>query len=545
MKKITSLLSSVLFCTLLFAQTVPQGINYQAVARDASGNELINQPLTIQFSIIEDVLAGTISWQETHSVITNDYGLFTAIIGNGVSTGSGTSGSFALIDWSSLPHFLKVEIDDGWGYVDMGTTAFMSVPYALRAENISDPLWENSGSATQNTNTDKVVIATSTSGEGLEVVDNVSGISIQDLDDNTEIAIWAPGNGYTGGIGTMSQHDLTFFTANSDHLKLTTNGKFGVGNMSPSYDLDVTGDINFSGDLYQNGSLFSAGDNLGNHAATQDLDMDYNDIDNIESIHLKNLNASGSTRIDFVDNIGNGVCGIQVGNSGWVYGEAMDIFNNRGDISLTSGSDDLLIYVNDILVDADDINFEGNNGNTMIKIEANESSTTGAQINLNKYDGTNTISIDADYNGAGRIITEELQITGGADFAESFDISYDNVEVLAGMAVSINTEQAGALTLADTEYDKKVIGIISGANDINPGMIMGQKGSIANGEYPVAITGRVYAYATNINGEIEPGDLLTTSSKPGYLMKVTDKDKAFGSIVGKAMTSWDQEHGFV
>ena len=67
MKKISSLISSVLFCTLIFAQTVPQGINYQAVARDAAGNELINQSLTIQFSIISDVSAGTISWQETHS----------------------------------------------------------------------------------------------------------------------------------------------------------------------------------------------------------------------------------------------------------------------------------------------------------------------------------------------------------------------------------------------------------------------------------------------------------------------------------------------
>ena len=287
MKKITSLLLSVLFCTLLFAQTIPQGINYQAVARDASGNELINQPLTIQFSIISDIFAGTISWQETHSVITNDYGLFTAIIGNGVSTGSGTSGSFALIDWSSLPHFLKVEIDDGGGYTDMGTTAFMSVPYALRAENISDPLWDHSGSGTQNTNTDKVVIATSTSGVSLEVVDDMTGISIQDLDDNTEIAIWAPGNGYTGGIGTVSQHDLTFFTANSDHLKLTTNGKFGVGNMFPSYDLDVTGDINFSGDLYKNGVLFDGGDDLGNHTATQNLDLDTNDIRSVRYLGFK------------------------------------------------------------------------------------------------------------------------------------------------------------------------------------------------------------------------------------------------------------------
>ena len=292
--------------------------------------------------------------------------------------------------------------------------------------------------------------------------------------------------------------------------------------------------------MYKNGSLFSAADNLGNHTATQNLNMDYNDINNVESIKLQNTSSSGYARIDFADNTGGQTCAISVGNSGFAYGEDMRIFNNRanGGIVLQSFYNNLEIEVNDVL-------FRGNNGFSMIEIEANESSTTGAQINLNKYDGSNTISIDADYNGAGRIITEELQITGGSDFAENFDIFSNDINIIPGMVVSINTQKAGALTLSNTAYDKKVIGIISGANDVRPGMIMGQKGSIADGEYPVAITGRVYAYATNVNGKIEAGDLLTTSTKAGYLMKATDKEKAFGSIVGKAMTTLDEESGFV
>ncbi|MBT5750354.1 MAG: hypothetical protein HOI39_04415 [Flavobacteriales bacterium] len=131
MKKTLLTLLSVLFCAITFAQSVPQGINYQAVARDANGAILMNQALTIQFSVISDIATSAVSWQETHTVSTNDYGLFTAVIGQGTSTNGGSSATFDVIDWGSSNHLLKVEIDYGSGLVDMGTTAFMSVPYAL------------------------------------------------------------------------------------------------------------------------------------------------------------------------------------------------------------------------------------------------------------------------------------------------------------------------------------------------------------------------------------------------------------------------------
>jgi hypothetical protein len=66
-------------------------------------------------------------------------------------------------------------------------------------------------------------------------------------------------------------------------------------------------------------------------------------------------------------------------------------------------------------------------------------------------------------------------------------------------------------------------------------MIMGQLGSEADGGYPIALTGRVYCYADALYGEIEPGDLLTTSDTPGYAMKVSNYSRAQGTIIGKAM----------
>ena len=110
MKKTLLTLTSVLFCAITFAQSVPQGINYQAVARDATGAELTNQSLTVKLSVISASATGTVSWQETHAVTTNDYGLFTAVIGQGTSTGSGSSATFDAVDWGSASHYIKVEI---------------------------------------------------------------------------------------------------------------------------------------------------------------------------------------------------------------------------------------------------------------------------------------------------------------------------------------------------------------------------------------------------------------------------------------------------
>jgi len=91
----------------------------------------MNQTLTIQFSVISDITTSAVSWQETHTVSTNDYGLYTAIIGGGTTTSVGSSATFDVVFWGASNHLLKVEVDYGGGLIDMGTTAFMSVPYAL------------------------------------------------------------------------------------------------------------------------------------------------------------------------------------------------------------------------------------------------------------------------------------------------------------------------------------------------------------------------------------------------------------------------------
>jgi hypothetical protein len=87
--------------------------------------------------------------------------------------------------------------------------------------------------------------------------------------------------------------------------------------------------------------------------------------------------------------------------------------------------------------------------------------------------------------------------------------------------------------------------VISGAGGVQPGMIMGQEGSVADGEHPVALTGRVYVRCDASAEPIRPGDLLTTSDVPGHAMRAADRERAAGAILGKAMSALDQGRGLV
>jgi len=172
-----------------------------------------------------------------------------------------------------------------------------------------------------------------------------------------------------------------------------------------------------------------------------------------------------------------------------------------------------------------------NAGINTIEIDAEESDSASA-IRLKNSSGVTQITLDPQRTGGGRVITPVLQITGGADLSEQFDISGD---VKPGMVVSIDPNAEGKLIVSHEAYDKKVAGIISGANGVLPGMLMGQHGSEADGAHPVALSGRVYSFADQSAGTIKAGDLLTASSVPGHCMKVTDHVKAQGAIIGKAM----------
>ena len=131
---------------------VPQGISYQAVARNAQGQPLNNTALQVKFTLLANSLTGTTEYAELHSLTTNDLGLFTTAIG----TGTPLSGTFAGINWAGGNKFLKVEMDAGNGFVALGTQQLLSVPYSMRShtaakagtiENSGLPVFANNAAA--------------------------------------------------------------------------------------------------------------------------------------------------------------------------------------------------------------------------------------------------------------------------------------------------------------------------------------------------------------------------------------------------------------
>ncbi len=156
-----------------------------------------------------------------------------------------------------------------------------------------------------------------------------------------------------------------------------------------------------------------------------------------------------------------------------------------------------------------------------------------------------SMQVKSSLSVANTTTTKVLRITGGADLAEPFEIAATRT-LQPGMVVAIDPEHAGQLRIADQPYDRTVAGVVSGAGGIEPGLLMHQEGMIGGADqHAVALTGRVYVWADSSYGAIQPGDMLTTSATPGYAMRVTDYERAHGTVLGKAMTGLETGKGLI
>lgn len=118
-----------------------------------------------------------------------------------------------------------------------------------------------------------------------------------------------------------------------------------------------------------------------------------------------------------------------------------------------------------------------------------------------------------------------------ADCAEDFDVAgADEIEPGTVMVI----DHGGGLKASAQAYDKRVAGVISGAEGYRPGIILDRQGSRAD-RMPMALIGKVYCKVDARYSPIEVGDLLTTSPTPGHAMRATDPLKAFGAVLGKAL----------
>ena len=451
-----------------------------------------------------------------------------------------------------------------------------------------------------------VGIGTATPTEKLTVQTTSGGYGITHTDGSVALSTWiGNSDGYSGGwLGTKSNHSLNFFTANgTSRMTINPAGNVGIGTGSLlTSKLTIEGQDAMTVRGYQPFITFLDSSNGNARGAIQQVNGGLNLF--TES-YSSGANPFAYLRLDNSGNVGIGSATPQaklevVSGSGDMlrligYAPFISLFDSNSGYSpayIQNAGGGLVFKPTGFGACCAAMVMQANTGNigigtanplhklhvsgpaTVLRLQSTNNNVwtvteyaTDARIwhagvggsavsnDLKSkyyiYDANaGRVRLAIDTNGL--VSVNALQITGGADFSENFDINAVETsselapgKVKPGMVVSIDPTNSGKLRLSTRSYDRRVAGIISGAGGVKPGMVMSQEGTLADGKHPVALSGRVYCWVDASHGAVKVGDLLTTSTTPGYAMKAMNRAKAQGAILGKAMTSLKEGKGLV
>lgn len=136
MKIISLLISGLLMVQLCTAQSVPQGMKYQAVARDQQGKIWASRDLQLKITLYSEPVQKDIAYIEIQKITTNELGLFSLSIGGGIPI----KGSFEEVPWSTGEIWMEVAVqtDDETDFVTISDSKMLSVPYAFHAATASE-----------------------------------------------------------------------------------------------------------------------------------------------------------------------------------------------------------------------------------------------------------------------------------------------------------------------------------------------------------------------------------------------------------------------
>jgi hypothetical protein len=130
----------------------------------------------------------------------------------------------------------------------------------------------------------------------------------------------------------------------------------------------------------------------------------------------------------------------------------------------------------------------------------------------------------------------------GGDYAEAVNAKGDRKSYEPGDVMVLSEGNGGDVEKSSTPYSTMVAGIFA----TKPGVIGRRRILPQNAqELPMALIGIVPTKVTTENGPIRTGDLLVTSSRPGYAMKGTDRNRMLGAVIGKAMGALDSGSGII
>lgn len=134
------------------------------------------------------------------------------------------------------------------------------------------------------------------------------------------------------------------------------------------------------------------------------------------------------------------------------------------------------------------------------------------------------------------LVDGDIVLTG-ADLAEQFTVVGEaapgDVVVLGG---------ADSVHRSDVPYDSRVAGVISGAGDYRPAIVLDRTGP---GRHSLAMAGKVWVHVTADAAPVRVGDLLTTSGVPGLAMRAVDPTRSHGAVLGKALDALPEGRGLI
>lgn len=539
---------------MAYAQS-PAKINFQTVVRDNMGVALAKQSLSLRLTITNSPTPPYKTYyQEVHSGLSTDnFGLLNVHIGTGTPDLLNYS-PFNTVNWPEGGFFLVTEVNTGNGYVTLGASQFVSVPNAFHS-NTADSvlevtLQELKDVDIDNPNDGEVLAYNQSKGKwepkvSLGNIWNLNGSKVYYSADNVGIGTSNPLVGLTLG----SSKEFAFATSFNPPTQRDLLSLYGTSNFEQDdfvgFGYETRSFLNAQNQLVKERVLYHKSDGGHRWYVNHNADAGASAVMNLDGESVLTLEPVGNSSADgskIILNRGDGTAGIEIDAGGAFSMGIMSL--DRIDLQTADNAVDLVSIRRSGAVSGQ-IEMKDGANKSLILLTSN--GTAGGSLTMKRIsDGKETVELLGDKNGKSRLSIDEIEIKGGADFAERFDVALRNSEeILPGMVVSIDPDHMGGLTPSQQAYDRKVAGIISGGGGIRPGMVMGQEGTLADGEFPVALSGRVYVYADESKGTIEPGDLLTSADRPGFAMKVKNHKAAQGAIIGKAMGKVNPETGMV